>query len=83
MSVQEPTADRGRMHSFAEWKRRQRFGVSPPGPRPADTAPLEERRAWAEAHCRYRMAEAQTPDAFDNAQRDWLTVVLMKEPALP
>lgn len=29
------------------------------------------------------VAEAQTPDAFDNAQRDWLTVVLMMEPALP
>ena len=76
-------SDAGRLHTFAEWKRRQHFDVPPPSPRPADTAPFEERRAWAMAHCLHRMAEAQTPEAFDAAQHDWLTVVLMKEPVLP
>lgn len=75
-------SDAGRLHTFAEWKRKQRFDVPPPGPRPADTAPFEDRRAWAMSHCLHRMAEAQTPQAFDCAQRDWLTVVLMKEPQL-
>lgn len=77
------TPDRGRMHDFADWKRRQNFNVPPPGPRPADTAPFEDRRAWAMAHCLHRMAEAQTPQAYDEAQRNWLTVTLMMEPALP
>lgn len=76
-------SDAGRLHAFAEWKRRQHFDVPPPGPRPADTAPFEDRRAWAMAHCLHRMAEAQTPQAYDEAQRNWLTVVLMKEPELP
>jgi hypothetical protein len=73
-------SDPGRMRDYADWKRRQRFDVPSPGPRPAETAPFEERRAWAMAHLLFRMAEAQTPDAYDDAQRDWLTVLLMKEP---
>lgn len=77
----ETTPERGRMHTFAEWKRQQNFNVPPPGPRPADTAPFDVRRSWAMDHCLWRMAEAQTPQDYDQAQRNWLTVTMMKEPA--
>lgn len=74
--------DRGRMHGFAAWKRQQGFNVQPPGPRPADTAPFEVKRALAADQCLWRMAEAQTPEAYDEAQRNWLTVTLMEEPSV-
>jgi hypothetical protein len=71
----------GRLRDFAEWRRAQNFHVPAPGPRPADTAPFDVRRAWAMDHYLHRMAEAQTPDAYDEAQRGWLEVAFAKDPA--
>lgn len=73
----------GRLRDFAEWRRGQNFNVPPPGPRPADTAPFDVRRSWAMDHYLHRMAEAQTPDAYNEAQRGWLAVSFAEEPALP
>lgn len=67
---------------FAAWRRRQHFDVPPPGPRPADTDPFEDRRAWAMAYYLHRMAEAQTADAYDDAQQAWLRTALMKQAEL-
>ncbi len=77
MTAHEAT---GRLRDFAEWKRVQRFDVPPPGPPPADAAPFAVRRSWVMDHYLHRMAEAQTPGAYDEAQRGWLTVAFTREP---
>ena len=59
---------------------RQQIRVPPPG---LPIISFRVRRSWAIDHFLWRMAEAQTPQAFDEAQRNWLTVTLMEEPALP
>jgi hypothetical protein len=75
--------DPGRLLTFLEWKRQQNFNVPPPGPRPDDGAPFEVRRAWAMDYYRHRMATAQSPWEYEEAQRNWLTVTLTACPHIP